>query len=104
MDGVSAAASVVALIETSLKVVQAWRPGATRLFTSRSLNDLIQKCLIHLKHLQKKLEPGKNRKAISRCEIRALKWPFERKELEKDIGVLERYKSIVTAILNIDQI
>lgn len=135
MDGVSAAASVVALIETSLEVVSlcaeyysnvknakkdacrlclevkafvsvlqnldklARSPGATRLFASRSLNDLIQKLLIHLEHLQKKLEPGKGRKAMSRCGIRALKWPFERKELEKDPGVLERYKSIFTAAL-----
>ena len=65
-------------------------PGATRLFASRSLNKDIQQCLIYLEHLQKKLEPGKRRKAMSRYGIRALKWPFERKELEKDLGVLER--------------
>ena len=139
MDGVSAAASVVALVETSLKVVSlcveycshvknakkdadrlclevkalssvlqnldklARSPRATRLFASRSLNEDIKQCLIHLKHLQKKLEPGKGRKAMSRCGIRALKWPFERKELEKDLGALERYKSTFTAALNTDQ-
>ncbi len=69
----------------------------------RSLNENIQQCSIHLEHLQKKLEPGKRRKAMSRCGIRALKWPFERKELEKDLGVLERYKSTFTAALNTDQ-
>ncbi len=139
MDDVSAAASVVALVETSLKVVSlcaeyyshvknakkdadrlclevrafisvlknldklAQNPGATRLFASRSLNEDIQQCLIYLEHLQKKLEPGKRRKAMSRYGIRALKWPFERKELEKDLGVLERYKSTFTAALNTDQ-
>ena len=91
MDGVSAAASVVALIETSLMVVSlcveycshvknakkdadrlclevkalssvlqsldklARSPRATRLFASRSLNEDIKQCLIHLEHLQKKL-------------------------------------------------
>ena len=40
---------------------------------------------------------------MSRCGIRALKWLFERKELEKDLGVLERYKSIFTAALDTDQ-
>ena len=131
MDGVSAAASVVALVETSLKVVSLCveycshvknaKKDADRLYlevkalssvlqnldklarSPRSLNEDIKQCLIHLEHLQKKLEPGKGRKAMSRCGIRALKWPFERKELEKDLGVLERYKSTFTAALNTDQ-
>ena len=137
MDGISAAASVVALVETSLKVVSLCAEyyshvknakkdvdrlclevkafisvlqnldklarSATRLFASRSLNEDIQQCSTHLEHLQKKLEPGKGRKAMSRYGIRALKWPFERKELEKDLGMLERYKSTFTAALNTDQ-
>ena len=137
MDGVSAAASVIALVETSLKVVSLCAEyyshvknakkdvdrlclevkafisvlqnldklarSATRLFASRSLNEDIQQCSTHLEHLQKKLEPGKGRKAMSRYGIRALKWPFERKELEKDLGMLERYKSTFTAALNTDQ-
>ena len=137
MDGVSAAASVVALVETSWKVVTLCAEyyshvknakkdvdrlclevkafisvlqnldklarSATRLFASRSLNEDIQQCSTHLEYLQKKLEPGKGRKAMSRYGIRALKWPFERKELEKDLGMLERYKSTFTAALNTDQ-
>ena len=78
-------------------------PGATRLFASISLDKDIQQCSTHLEHLQKKLEPGKGRKAMSRYGIRALKWPFERKELEKDFGMLERYKSTFTTALNTDQ-
>ena len=137
MDGVSAAASVVALVETSWKVVSLCAEyyshvknakkdvdrlclevkafisvlqnldklarSATRLFASRSLSEDIQQCSTHLEYLQKKLEPGKGRKAMSRYGIRALKWPFERKELEKDLGMLERYKSTFTAALNTDQ-
>ena len=139
MDGVSATASVVALVETSLKIVSlcaeyyshvknakkevdrfsreveafinvlenldklAQNPGTTRLFATRSLNENIKRCLVDLEHLQKKLEPGKGRKTMSRYGIRALKWPFENKELEKNIGVLERYKSTFTAALNTDQ-
>ncbi len=78
-------------------------PGATKLFASRSLSDDIRQCLTYLERLQKKLEPGKGRKAMSRCGIRALKWPFESKELEKDLDMLERYKSTFTAALNTDQ-
>ena len=139
MDVVSSTASVVALVETSLKIVSlcaeyyshvknaknevdrfsreveafinilenldklAQNPGTTRLFATRSLNENIKRCLIDLEHLQKKLEPGKGRKTMSRYGIRALKWPFENKELEKNIGVLERYKSTFTAALNTDQ-
>lgn len=139
LDGFSAAASVVALIETSLKVVSlcakyyshvkdakkdidlfslevqafikvlqnldqiARNPGATRLFASRSFSEEIQRCLRDLERLQKKLDPGKGRKTMSRYGIRALKWPFESRELEKDIGVLERYKSTFNAALNMDQ-
>lgn len=135
MDGVSAAASVVALVETSLKVVSlcaeyyshvknakknadrlclevrafisvlqnldklARSPGAIKLFASRSLSDDIRQCLTCLERLQKKLEPGKGRKAMSRYGIRALKWPFESKELEKDLDMLERYKSTFTSDL-----
>lgn len=110
LDGVSAAASIVALIDTSLKVVSlcaeyyshvknakkdidrfslelqafinvlhnlvklARNPVvATRLFASRSLNDDIERCLLDLERLQKKLDPGKRQKAMSRYGIRALK-------------------------------
>lgn len=70
-------------------------PRAARLFAS--LDEDIKSCSLHLQHLQKKLEPGKNRKAMSR--IRALKWPFESKELEKEIGELERYQSTFNVAL-----
>lgn len=139
LDGVSAAASVLTLIETSLKVASlcakyysnvksakkdidrfslevnafinvlqnldklARNPGATRLFASKSLNEDIRRCLLDLERLQKKLTPGKSQKAMSQYGFRALKWPFETKELEKDIGVLERYKSTFSAALNTDQ-
>lgn len=139
MDGVSAAASVVALIQISAKVASlcaeyyshvksakkdidrfhlevealikvlqnlqelAQKPGAEKLFTSNKLNESIQSCFSELTHFKERLEPGKGRKAMSRYGIRALKWPFKSKELEKAIGVLERYKSTFSTALNIDQ-
>ena len=139
MDGVSAAASVVALVEISAKVVSlcaeyyshvknakkdidrfrlevealikvlrnlhqlAQKPGAAKLFTSNTLDESINLCLSDLRHFKKKLEPGKGRKAMNRYGVRALKWPFESKELEKAIGVLERYKSTFNTALNVDQ-
>ena len=140
LEGVGAAASIVALIDTSLKVLSicaeyyshvknakkdvdrfsleveafinvlhnldklARSPeGAASLFASRSLNKDIERCLLDLERLQKKLTPRKGQKAMNRYGMRALKWPFESKELDKDIGVLERYKSTFIAALNTDQ-
>ena len=139
MDGVSAAASVVALVEISVKVASlcaeyysqvksaqndihrfhlevealikvlqslhqlTQKPGAAKLFTSNALDESIRLCLSDLRQYKEKLEPGKGRKAMSRFGIRALKWPFESKELEKVIGVLEGYKSTFNTALNVDQ-
>ena len=106
LDGFSAAASVVALTDTSLKVMSLCveyyfliknakndidrfsrefkafinvlhnldkiarnSGGATRLFASRLLNEDIQRCLLDLERLQKKLDPGKGRKAMGRYVI-----------------------------------
>lgn len=139
MDGASAAASVIALVELSAKVlsltveysnkvksakedISRFRleleafikvlrilqtlsqiPEATRLVALRSLSESIQQCKLELVHMQKKLEPTKSQNAMSRYGIRALKWPFENRELQNQIDVLERYKSIFSTALNVDQ-
>lgn len=139
MDGVSAAASVVALVETSAKIVSltvqyatevksakediarfrveleafdkvlqslhalAQNPEARKLITFQLLTESIQQCEGDLEHIQKKLEPSKGRKTMSRFGVRALKWPFEKRELYNLIGILERYKSTFSAALNADQ-
>jgi len=109
MDGISTTASVVALVETSLKIVSLCAEYASnvknakkdiarfrleveafikvlqsldklaqnletaKLITFKSLVESIQQCELDLEHLQKKLELGKGRKAMSRYEVRALK-------------------------------
>ena len=75
-------------------------PEVIKLFASKLFSDDIRQYLIYLERLQKKLEPEKNRKIINRCEIRALKWSFKSKKLEKDLDIFEKYKSIFTAALN----
>lgn len=139
MDVVGGAASVVALVEISLKVLSlivdysihvksakediarfrlgleafvkvlrslhelAQNPEATNLVTFRSLAGPIQQCKQDLEYLQERLEPGKSRKAMSKYGVRALKWPFERKELDNYMGIFERYKSTFNTALNADQ-
>lgn len=139
MDGVSAAASVLALVEISAKMVSltveyatqvknakediarfrveldafvkvlqslhelAQNPEAAKLATFRSLAESIQQCKLDLQLMQKNLEPSKGRKTMSRYGVRALKWPFESRELYNRIAILERYKSTFSAALDADQ-
>ena len=95
-------------VRAFIKVLQnlyklAQEPRAKKLFTLNALEEPIKSCLSDLRQFKEKLEPGEGRKAMSRYGIRALKWPFESKELEKAIGMLERYKSTFSTALNVGQ-
>lgn len=141
MEAVGAAASIVGLLEISLKVlsltveystqvksakedisrfrleleafIQAVRslhelsqnPEASKLVTFNSIarSGSIQQCELDLKNLQTKLKPSKGDRAMSRYGVRALKWPFESKELHNLLVALERYKSTFSTALNADQ-
>lgn len=76
---------------------------ATQLVTFKSLAESIKQCELDLERSQKKLEPGRGQKAMSRYGVRALKWPFESRELHNLISNLERYKSTFSTALNADQ-
>lgn len=138
MDGISAAASLINLVEISARVLsltveystqvknakediarfrleleafikvlrslkELAQTEATQLITFKSLAESIKQCELDLERSQKKLEPGRGRKAMSRYGVRALKWPFESRELHNLIGNLERYKSTFSTALNADQ-
>src|SRR5436309_2245686 len=128
MDGLSGAASVIAVIDLSAKIVsrcfqysvavknakedigslqrEVSRIGdvlegakkllegskGMRLLTSQKLSDSLKGCSVQLEELNRRLEPSNTRKAMSRLGVRALKWPFTSKEVEKIIADLERYK------------
>jgi t-SNARE complex subunit (syntaxin) len=79
------------------------RPEKSSLLASQKLNHSLDDYFLQLVELQKKLEPGSTRKAMSRAGIRALKWPFKAKEVEKVISRLERYKQALCLALEIDQ-
>ena len=139
MDGLSGAASVVAVIDLSAKIialcfqystaVKDARKDIVRL--QRKVNDIkdvfeqvrqlldgrdktlplpthdlsnsLKECLLQLEELITQLEPGKTRKAMSRIGVRALKWPFTSKEVEKLVASLESYEQIYTLALLTDQ-
>jgi hypothetical protein len=53
--------------------------------------------------LEKKLHTSAARRTMSRLGIRALKWPFESKDVNGIITILERYRDVLSAALTIDQ-
>ncbi|ORY58143.1 uncharacterized protein BCR38DRAFT_489623 [Pseudomassariella vexata] len=53
--------------------------------------------------LQAKLSPGKRRTAMTRLGIRALKWPFKSKDIERMIDGLARCTQTISLALNVDE-
>lgn len=143
MDGLSAAASVIAVIQISgtiaslcsqylkgaknaksdierlqgelsnLKTVLEGAqellvgPNGARLQTSQLLYDGLRGCFSQLTDLEtklgKKLNTGKMRKVMSQFGLRALKWPFESKDVDGIIQSLKRHRDTLSMGLNIDQ-
>ncbi|KAH7001205.1 hypothetical protein EDB80DRAFT_879307 [Ilyonectria destructans] len=73
------------------------------LATSRELVDSLQECERELRRLEDKLDPSRARKAMRRFGLRALRWPFSRKEIESVIANLERCEQTIMFGLQVDQ-
>ncbi|KAF4951309.1 hypothetical protein FGADI_7507 [Fusarium gaditjirri] len=78
-------------------------PKNSSLATSRSLIDSLDACRTELAEIQHKLDPGSARKAMRRFGLRALKWPFDSKEISNVVSNLEHYKQTITLCLQVDQ-
>lgn len=81
-------------------------PHRDRLQHPESLHNEIQRCEAELKELKGILETklnSKSDKTMRRFGLRALQWPFESKEVEKRIAILEQSRRAVSDALNIDQ-
>ena len=78
-------------------------PNRTRLLATYELLDTLQECLLRLKKVKTQLEPGKTRKMMSWLGVRALKWPFTSKKVEKIVASLERYQQTFSLALQVDQ-
>ncbi|KAK0714784.1 hypothetical protein B0H67DRAFT_536753 [Lasiosphaeris hirsuta] len=147
MDGVSSAASIIAVIELSAKIAslcvqyssavkdakhdierlqgEVGRLETTlqnarqlleslngkRLQASQALWDGLRDCSSQLTQLhstlEKKLHAGsvckRMRKGMSRLGLRALKWPFESKEIDNIINKLEKFRDTLALGLAVDQ-
>jgi hypothetical protein len=83
------------------------RNGA-RLRTSQRLCDGLSGCSLQLNELEKKLKEKlnlrKTGKVMSRFGFRALRWPFEKEEVDGIIQTLKGYRDTLSAALSIDTV
>ncbi|KAH0559461.1 hypothetical protein GP486_004023 [Trichoglossum hirsutum] len=88
-----------------LKRVEKMAKGldASKLLASEPVSKAIEECSSELSGLIVRLDPGTGRRTMSRVGVRALKWPFTRKDLNKIIESLERHKGIINMALHVDQ-
>jgi hypothetical protein len=139
MDGVSAAASVLAVIDMSVKVASLLfqyskevknakedigrvqrqvdsltnasesvrqllqGPNGAKLQASQKLLAALHDSLSQLGRLKQRLEPRKTRKVMSSFGIRALKWPFDSKDIEKVVQDLGTCTQTISLSLQVDQ-
>ncbi|RYP74430.1 hypothetical protein DL769_004007 [Monosporascus sp. CRB-8-3] len=90
---------------TSLQGIQHLLDGrnSPELTTSRKLVDSLDGCTSELGQLQSRLDPGKAHRAMRRFGLRALKWPFDSKEVSGIVSNLEHYKQTIMLCLQVDQ-
>jgi hypothetical protein len=139
MDGLSGAASVIAVIDISAKIASLCyqysvavkdakddiervrrkvsdithilekikqlldSQDKTRLSTTQGLSSSLEQCQVELENLKVKLEPGKARKTMSRLGLRALKWPFTSKQVDKIVLNLQGHEQTFSLALQVDQ-
>ncbi|KAK6592342.1 vegetative incompatibility protein HET-E-1 [Botrytis cinerea] len=77
--------------------------NGVRLQDPQGLRKGVENCQKQLAQLEATLEPRRINKLMSRCGIRALKWPFKSKEVDSLIKKLEICKSNISFSLQVDQ-
>lgn len=79
----------------------------SQLHSTRRLLDSLNECHQQLQglkvRLEAQLEPSRGRKAMQRIGLRALKWPFASKQVEKMVASLEQYEHTFSLALHVDQ-
>lgn len=92
-------------LEGAQKLLQG--PHGARLETSQKLRDALHDTYLQLgdiaTKLEAKLHTGRGAKAMRCLGLRALKWPFESKDVDKIIANLKREQDSFSAALQVDQ-
>ncbi|OLN83266.1 Vegetative incompatibility protein HET-E-1-like protein 7 [Colletotrichum chlorophyti] len=78
-------------------------PYGAILRTSHQLLGAVKRAESQLERLKAELRPRSTRKAMSRLGLRALKWPFQSKDVEKIVQEIARCTQTISTGLQIDQ-
>jgi len=78
-------------------------PRGQELKASQQLKSAIEDGRSRLEKLEQQLQPSTGRKRMYRFGLRALKWPFESKDVKGTIEDLQRCRGNISLALNIDQ-
>lgn len=83
-------------------------PNGSRLQTSQRLRNRFDSCRTQLEELEENLKRtlnvGRRQNAMSRVGLRALKWPFESKDVNDIIVTLKDHRDELTVALSIDHL
>ncbi|KAK6709715.1 hypothetical protein SNK04_010662 [Fusarium graminearum] len=95
----------VAIFQATTEELQALveGPRGKELKASQQLKSAVENGRLRLENLEKQLQPSTRRKRMSSFGLRALKWPFESKEVKRTIEDLESCRGTISLALNIDQ-
>ncbi|RYP16410.1 hypothetical protein DL766_009126 [Monosporascus sp. MC13-8B] len=78
-------------------------PRGAKLEASQKLGDTLKDSQSRLERLDHELTPSKGRQAMKQFGLRALKWPFKSKDVEKIIQDLTRCTQMISLSLQVDQ-
>jgi predicted nucleic acid-binding Zn-ribbon protein len=79
------------------------QPNSAKLSTQPGIKSALGAIEDQLQDLDKKLDIEKSRNPLKRYGLRALKWPFESRSVEKIVAHLEHHKSAIILALQVDQ-
>lgn len=80
-------------------------PSSAQLSILNLLNQVdgpVQQCRAQLTELAAKLEPGQGKNKMKQFGLRALKWPFSSKDVEKAVVAIGRHKATFALALAAD--
>lgn len=82
-------------------------PGSAELSILGFLNQpdgLFQQCWTELKGLATKLDTGQGKDNMRQLGLRALRWPFSKKDVDRSLTVIRRQKDIFNLALTADTV
>ncbi|KAF7952118.1 uncharacterized protein EAE97_001615 [Botrytis byssoidea] len=92
-----------AILEKVHSICNTGSSDGVRLQDPQGLRKGVEDCQEQLRQLEAKLEPRGKNKLMSRCGIRALRWPFKSNEVDSIIEKLGYCKDNIFSSLQVDQ-